>query len=118
MNEEQVSWEAGTTIYKFGDEPEYAYLLVAGEIEIFSERGTRVGFINEDEVFGEQSILLETKRTVTTVALKDSSALIIPKKNLLKDNTKSSYLIKAILRYTYMRLTNLSSTLKKDLESL
>ena len=118
MGKENISWKAGETIYKVGDEPDFAYLLTTGEIEIISDKGTRVGFINEDEVFGELSILLNTKRTVTAVALKKSKALLIPKKNLINDYNKTSFFIKAILRSTYMRLTNLNSTIKIDLESL
>ena len=118
MGKENISWKAGETIYKVGDEPDFAYILTTGEIEIISEKGTRVGFINEDEVFGELSILLNTKRTVTAIALKKSKALLIPKKNLINDYNKTSFFIKAILRSTYMRLTNLNSTIKIDLENL
>mgnify|MGYP003327749591 CR=1 FL=1 len=118
MNEENISWKAGEIIYKIGDEPDFAYLLTQGEVEIISDRGTRVGFINEDEVFGELSILLNTKRTVTAITLKESKALLIPKKNLLDDYNKTSFFIRAILRSTYVRLTNLNSTIKIDLESL
>ena len=118
MGKENISWKAGETIYKVGDEPDFAYLLTTGEIEILSDKGTRVGFINEDEVFGELSILLNTKRTVTAIALKKSRALLIPKKNLINDYNKTSFFIKAILRSTYMRLTNLNSTIKIDLKSL
>ncbi len=118
MCKENISWKAGEIIYKVGDEPDFAYLLTTGEIEILSDKGTRVGFINEDEVFGELSILLNTKRTVTAIALKKSKALLIPKKNLINDYNKTSFFIKAILRSTYMRLTNLNSTIKIDLENL
>ena len=118
MGEENISWKAGEIIYKTGDEPDFAYLLTKGEVEIISDKGTRVGFINEDEVFGELSILLNTKRTVTAITLKESKALLIPKKNLQNDYNKTSFFIKAILRSTYMRLTNLNSTIKIDLESL
>ena len=118
MVEANISWKAGKIIYKVGDEPDFAYLLTKGEVEIISDKGTRVGFINEDEVFGELSILLNTKRTVTAVTLKESKALLIPKKNLLNDYNKTSFFIRAILRSTYMRLTNLNSTIKIDLESL
>ena len=62
---------AGEVIYKAGDESDFAYLLTKGEVEIISEKGTRVGFINENEVFGELSILLNTKRTVTAITLKN-----------------------------------------------
>ena len=118
MGEENISWNACEIIYKVGDVPDFAYLLTTGEIEIISDKGTRVGFINEDEVFGELSILLNTKRTVTAVALKKSKALLIPKKNLINDYNKTSFFIKAILRSTYMRLTNLNSTIEIDLKSL
>ena len=117
MGRENISWTAGEIIYKAGDEPDFAYLLTKGEVEIKSEKGTRVGFVNKDEVFGELSILLNTKRTVTTIALKDSKALLIPKKNLLDDYNKTSFFIRAILRSTYLRLTNLNSTVKIDLKS-
>ena len=118
MGGKNISWTAGEIIYKVGDESDFAYLLTKGEVEIISEKGTRVGFINKDEVFGELSILMSTKRTVTAVALKESNALLIPKKNLVDDYKKTSFFIKAILRSTYMRLTNLNSTIKIDLKSL
>ena len=118
MGAKNISWTTGEIIYKVGDEPDFAYLLTKGEVEIISDKGTKVGFINEDEVFGELSILLNAKRTVTAVALKESKAVLIPKKNLLNDYNKTSFFIKAILRSTYMRLTNLNSTIKTDLKSL
>ena len=118
MGGEKISWEAGQTIYKAGEESDFAYLLIKGEVEILSDKGTRVGFINKDEVFGELSILLNTRRTVTAIALKESNAILIPRKNLLDDYNKTSFFIKAILRSTYMRLTNLNTTIKTDLKNL
>ena len=117
MGSKNISWTAGEIIYKAGDEPDFAYLLTKGEVEIISEKGTRVGFVNKDEVFGELSILLNTKRTVTAIALTESKALLIPKKNLIDDYNKTSFFIRAILRSTYLRLTNLNSTIKIDLKS-
>tara|TARA_B100000212_G_scaffold313292_1_gene266098 strand:- start:793 stop:1161 length:369 start_codon:yes stop_codon:yes gene_type:complete len=118
MSGEKISWAAGEVIYKAGNQSDFAYLLIKGEIEVKSKKGKRVGFINENEVFGELSILLNTTRTVTAIALKESKALLIPKKELLDDYNKTSFFIKAILRSTYMRLTNLNSTIKIDLKSL
>ena len=118
MSGKKVSWNSEEIIYKVGEDSEHAYLLTHGKVEILSNNGIRVGFINQNEVFGEQSILLNTKRTVTAIARQESSALIIPKANLINDYKKSSFLMKAILRSTYIRLTNLSSTLNKDLNSI
>ncbi len=118
MNDEIVSWDAGTVIYNFNDESDFAYLLKEGEVQIISEKGIKVGFINENEIFGEQSILLDTKRTVTAKATKNSSAIRITKGTLHKEFEKSSILVRAILRSTYIRLMNLDNTIHKDLESL
>ena len=82
-----------------------------------SENGTKVGYVNAKEVFGEQSILLETPRTVTAVAIEKSSAVKIPKETLLKEFKESSILIRAILRSTYLRLTNLNTTITQDLKN-
>ena len=83
-----VNWKAGTTIYKIGDEADFAYLLEQGEVEVLSKNSVRVGFINEKEVFGEQSILLNTKRTVTLKTTKDSVAVKIPKKTIIAEYPK------------------------------
>lgn len=91
----KISWTAGEVVYKVGDEPDFAYFLTKYEVEILSEKDTRVGFINEEEVFIELSILLNTKkRTVSTIALTESIALLIPKENLLNDYNKAFFLLK------------------------
>ena len=46
------------------------------------------------------------------------SKRIFTRENLLEEFSKSSVLIKAILRSTYLRLTNLNSTKKTDLKNL
>ena len=113
-----VNWKSGTTIYKIGDEANFAYLLEKGEVEVLSKNSVNVGFINEKEVFGEQSILLNTKRTVTLKITKDSVAIKIPKKTIIAEFQKSSKLIKAILRTTYIRLMNLDNTIRDNLDSI
>ena len=90
-----VQFTAGSVIYNFDEESDCAYFLKKGEVEIISKKGTTVGFINEEEVFGEQSILLDTKRTVTAKAVRDCLAIKIPKNALLSEYRKSSPLIKA-----------------------
>ena len=113
-----VNWKSGYTIYKIGDEADFAYLLEKGEVEVLSKSSVRVGFINEKEIFGEQSIILNTKRTVTLKTTKDSIAIKIPKKTIIAEFQNSSKLIKAILRTTYLRLMNLDSTIKDNLDSI
>lgn len=118
MSENHVQWSAGAVIYNYDDKADFAYLLIEGEVLVKSKNGKQVGFINKNEIFGEQSILLGTNRTVTAIASKNSSAVQIPKDKLIKEFKDTSILIKAILRSTYLRLTNLDSTIKNDLDSL
>ena len=118
MTENQVQWNANTVIYNYNDEADFAYLLIEGEVLVKSKNGKKVGFINKNEIFGEQSILLGTNRTVSAIALKNSTAIQIPKDKLIKEFKDTSILIKAVLRSTYLRLTNLDSTIKNDLDSL
>ena len=117
-NINSVNWKSGTTIYKIGDEADFAYLLEKEEVEVLSKNSVRVGFINEKEVLGEQSILLNTKRTVTIKTTKDSVAIKIPKKTIIVEFQNLSKLIKAILRITYLRLMNLDNTIKDNLDSI
>ena len=116
-NKNIIQFKAGEVIYKFDDKSDCAYFLKKGEVKIISEKGNTVGYINEDEVFGEQSILLGTNRTVTAEAAKDCLAIKIPKYKLIQEFNKSSTLIKAILRSTCMRLTNLDNTISTNLNS-
>ncbi len=46
-----VEWKEGTTIYKFGEQSDCAYYLITGEVEIISEKGKTVGFINNLFIF-------------------------------------------------------------------
>jgi len=117
MENDLITWKAGTVIYNFNDKPDFAYLLKEGEVQIISEKGINVGFINENEIFGEQSILLDVKRTVTAKTSKNSVAVKITQEALIKEFNKSSILIKAILRSTYIRLMNLDNTINDDLKS-
>ena len=118
MGSETVVWKKDQVIYNFDDQSDFGYLLKEGEVEIQSESNITVGYINEGEVFGEQSVLLGTNRTVTAKASKDCVAIKIPRENLIEEFSKSSVLIKAILRSTYLRLTNLNSTKKTNLQNL
>ena len=57
MGSETVIWKKNQIIYNFNDQSDFAYLLKEGEVEIQSESDITVGYINEGEVFGEQSVL-------------------------------------------------------------
>ena len=69
MNRKDAAvWNKGDTIYKKGDPPEYAYLVVSGLVEFFGEDGVALGQAGPDEVFGEISSYLNRNHSVTAKA--------------------------------------------------
>jgi CRP-like cAMP-binding protein len=78
-----MTWKQGDIIYNINDEPKYAYLLEKGEVELISKNNVKVGYINSGEIFGEQACLLRTKRTLKTIATKNSRAVLISKKKII-----------------------------------
>jgi CRP-like cAMP-binding protein len=66
---EQLTFGAGETIVRAGDEPDGFYLVVAGEAEV---RGDRLG---PGDFFGELALLDETTRTADVVAATDLTVL-------------------------------------------
>ena len=62
MGSETVIWvKIKSSIISMTNQSDFAYLLKEGEVEIQSESNITVGYINEGEVFGEQSVLAWNK---------------------------------------------------------
>ena len=70
--EEYISWETNTIICKFGDKSDFAYC-ERGGCRNFIENGTKVGY-ERKEVFEQSILLLDTPRTVLTIAIEKSRA--------------------------------------------
>ena len=66
---EQLTFSAGETVVRAGDEPDGFYLVVAGEAEV---RGDRLG---PGDFFGELALLDDTTRTADVVAVNDLTVL-------------------------------------------
>ena len=62
------TWEPNALIYDY-DTPSFnAYYIIEGEVDIFTPRGLKLNTIGPAEVFGEASLLLNKKRSVTARA--------------------------------------------------
>lgn len=62
------SWEPQAIIYEHDSSSFEAYLVLEGEVEIFAPLGLKLNTIGQGEIFGEASLLLNTKRSVTARA--------------------------------------------------
>ena len=65
---EVIIWESNETIYEVGDEGVEAYLILEGTVDILTSDGLRLSRLGENEIFGETSLLLEAKRSVSVIA--------------------------------------------------
>lgn len=68
---EELSLQHGELIFREGEESDYAYLIVSGNVEIFkrSERGTiLLASLGEGELFGEMGLLSHEPRSASAAA--------------------------------------------------
>ena len=84
-NNNSIIWNPGELIYEIGSIPEEAYLILEGYVNIETKDQFKLNTLGKGEVFGESSLLLGTKRTVTARAdTQKVIANIIPKDYFLK----------------------------------
>ena len=103
-NNNSITWNPGELIYEIGSITEEAYLIVEGYVNIETQDQFKLNTLGKGEVFGESSLLLGTKRTVTARAdTKKVVANIIPKDYFLKLK-KNDLVLNALIRKTQIRL--------------
>ena len=101
---EIIVWDAGEIIYRAGDRPDEAYLIIEGSAELFTDDGLRLNQIGINEILGETSILLGTTRTVTAAASSiGAKAKRIPKQ-YFTDLSNRDKVAAALMRKTQYRL--------------
>ena len=113
------TWNPGEVVYNFGEPPEFAYLIVTGQVEFFSAKNIRLGDAGPSEVFGEISCYLNRSHSVTAKAKTHLVAKKIQKNELSKILKKTHPVVIGMLRGTYHRLMESNSKTEdyvKDVE--
>ncbi len=113
------TWNPGDVVYNYGDPPEYAYLIVSGQVEFYTPLDTKLGDAGPSEVFGEISCYLNRSHSVTAKAKTHLVAKKIQKNELSKILKTTHPVVIGMLRGTYHRLieSNLKTEdYKKDVE--
>jgi signal transduction histidine kinase len=75
----------GSTLFSEGDEPDRAYVIDSGELEILKEsagRNVRIAVSGPGDVVGEMGLLTDEPRNATAKALTDATLVSIPKSAL------------------------------------
>ena len=119
--QKNINWKPYEVIYSAGEEPDGVYLIKEGTVELYTPEGLKLNEIGESEIFGESSIMLGTKRTVTAkTGKKNVFASFIPKLNFLQLIEKNVAL-SALIKKTQLRLidsNNQSQELTNEIEKL
>ena len=122
-NEKSIIWNSGELIYSSGAESNEAYLIVEGFVNLETADGFRLSRLGAGEIFGETSLLLGTKRTVTAKACNQKVIANVIPKEYFKKLTENDVVLNAIIRKTQVRLidankkANLLATEVSDLLS-
>jgi diguanylate cyclase len=75
----------GTVIFRQGDKPDFAYIVISGEVEISTVRnGKRVVLVtvSPKQMFGEIALLEDRPRSATATTLKGCQVVAITKDQL------------------------------------
>ena len=97
-------WNPGEIVYSHGSPPEYAYLIISGQVQFFSKRKVLLGSAGESEVFGEISCYLNRNHSVSAIAKTNLVTKKIHKAELSRIFKNSHPVIMGMLRSTYHRL--------------
>ena len=115
------SWEPNALIYDY-DTPSFnAYYIIEGEVDIFTPRGLKLNTIGPSEVFGEASLLLDKKRSVTARAGSIGVKTQLVPKTYIAQLQEGSPILAALLRNVQMRLVDSneqSARYARDIEKL
>ena len=119
--EKHVIWQPHEEIYKVGDAPSGAYLIVSGYVYLYTSGGLKLNRLGVNEIFGDASLILKKNRSVTAIAGEhEVYALFLPSR-VIDSFMGKNKVIGAMIRKTNIRLNDSniqSEELSKDLEDL
>ena len=89
-----ISFEAGKTIFREGDEPDAAWLIINGEVSVYHEDtpNISIAYLGPGQCFGERACLDNTKRNASVKALTYLEAIKISKDHFIQLHTISNEL--------------------------
>lgn len=98
-------YQAGYTIYKAKDVSDGIFIIHSGSVELSTKGGVALATLNEGEMFGEISEILEEPHSVTAKAKTDCTLMHIENSTIATKLQSTDPAIKAILRALALRLS-------------
>ena len=99
-----LSFKAGEIVYKIDANSDEAYIIIEGEVNLYSRDGFLLASLSDGEMFGETSVIMGEKRSITAKAgVNGLKVKIIPKNNLTNIIEKEP-ILGALWKKTQLRL--------------
>ncbi len=102
------AFAAGTTIFRAGSAPDYAYLISSGSVEIVSESGTTIDTLRRGDFFGEMALVDDNLRSASAVAREDTECAAFSPKEI-QDSLDTDLLAYSLVRLLVKRLRRADS---------
>ena len=77
-----LNFANGQTILNQGDEAKEVFTILTGSADVFVD-GTRVGEVQQDEIFGAMAVFTGEKRSASVVATSNCTVLAVPKEEFI-----------------------------------
>lgn len=71
-----ITYGSGDVIFREGDSPTYAYIVLGGKVEV-SSRGKIIERVNEGRAFGVISVIDKKPRSATATAVENSEIALL-----------------------------------------
>ena len=111
----ELVFEAGEFIYRRGDTPDYAFVIVSGDVEIrWPERMRPPTRLSEGDIFGQIGIMTDQPRRRSAQALGTVKALGISRADFLTEFNARLDVVEPFLRRLFATLHEVDSLLKPD----
>ncbi|RFB79272.1 Crp/Fnr family transcriptional regulator [Methylovirgula sp. 4M-Z18] len=87
------TYRAGDVIFREGDGPTYAYIVLSGKVEV-SARGKIIEQVNEGRAFGIISVIDKKLRSATATAVENSEIALL-------DSRQFRYMVEAMPNFVW-----------------
>ena len=101
------TFEQGEVIFSKGDEPDYAYLIQSGGVDILLEKDDRrilIDTLGSGEFFGEMALVDAELRSATAIAMAPTTCVKIARRDFLERLGNSEPLTRIMLELLVKRL--------------
>jgi len=105
-----MTYRAGDTLFREGDEPVYLYFVMSGKIEVTS-RGKFIEFVEEGRALGTVSMIDKNPRSATARAVNDCEIALI-------DQKKFKFMVEEIPNFCWFVMDVLVHRLRATNEAL